>query len=120
MFSFRYTEFDWIFKCIIQSKPQEKDLTGGIVCNIIVVGVEAMNLRRIIEPWASQHLMFKQEAMMETKKGINFFFLFNGQNSVTKIKEKELRKKMFILVKWYRESSKIRTMSTEMCHMEHM
>lgn len=63
--------------------------------------------------------MFKQEATMGTKKGIDFFFFFNGQNSVTKIKEKEeLRKKMFIFVKWYRESSKIRAMFTEMCHME--
>lgn len=77
VFSFRYTEFDWIFKCIIQSKLQGKDLTGGIVCNIIVVGVEAMNLRRITEPWASQHLMFKQGSYNGDQKGNQLFF-FNG------------------------------------------
>lgn len=70
-------------------------MTGGIVCDITLVEVEAMHLRRTIKPWGSQYLMFEQkrkEVPMETKK--NQLFFLNGENSVTKIKEREgLRRK---------------------------
>lgn len=61
----------------MQSKTREKDLTGGIVCDIALVEVEATHLRRTIKPWGSQYLMSEQkrkEVPMETKKNQLFFF----------------------------------------------